>query len=175
MNRLLSWLNLAGVGLLTALCLLQWRANRTLQQTARQNAAALQQQTARQHQEWEKFAAQTREAESLRQEMSRWRDQSQASMQRLAATEGELRQLQAERQRYQTNLQAWTAAVAARDERLQQIHRSLQSLLQERDEAVKQFNELASRHNQLVQELDQARRLHSPSNAPITPGVTKGK
>lgn len=169
MNRALNWLNLAGVGLLALLCLAQWKTNLSLHQAVRQHTAALQRQTELQHQEREKFATQDRATENLRQELIRWRDLSQASAQRLASAEQELRRLQSERQRDQTNLQAWTAAVAARDERLQQNQRSLQSLLQERDDAVRQFNELAARHNQVVRELDQARQLNSPSKAPAAP------
>ena len=168
MNRFLHWFNLVGVLALAILCVLQWRANRQLNLEVNRREQLGLEQSARLEEQARTSAGQTSDLSSLRTHLARVSGELAQTADKLAAAERQLRQMAAERDQLKTSVTNWAAAVAARDERIKQTAAQLQTLARERNDAVKQFNELAIRHNQLVKDYEAIRQRLSEamSNAP---------
>lgn len=152
MNRVLQWFNLAGVLVLASLCVLQWRANRLLNLEVNRRQQQRLEQTARLEEHAKTSRGQASDLTALRSHLGRLTDELRQTTDKLAAAQREARLAQAERDQLKSNVATWAAAVAERDERLKNTTRQLATLALDRDHAVKEFNELAARHNQLVRE-----------------------
>jgi chromosome segregation ATPase len=163
MNRTLAILNLAGILLLTGLCVLQWQVNRQLnlshialeQQRGQQAAKITQQQTTIQGvtADLNDFRGRLAAAdEALAQVQAKL--QSQTAQQRDVTSERD--QLQAANQALQTALNKWTAAVAGRDEVLKKAEAQLQTLTKAHNAAIAKFNDLAKDYNSSIGEIKKA-------------------
>jgi len=161
MNRLLQWFNLIGVVALTALCVVQWRTNRTLNLELNQQQKLGEQTASRLKELARQMQGGAADLEEFRQRVAQANSALQAAEARRAALEPQLKQLRNERDQLKTSVTNWAAAVAARDDRLKQAGADLARLGSERNEAVRKFNELAVRQNQLVAELERRAKEHT--------------
>jgi uncharacterized coiled-coil DUF342 family protein len=64
----------------------------------------------------------------------------------------ERNQLAAENAQLKTDLDKWVAAVKQRDELIKQAGAEIQNLAKQRNDAIAQFNDLASKYNALVKQ-----------------------
>lgn len=166
MNRL-PYVNLLGVLALAALCVVQWQRDRRLnldvsrlEQTRIDQAGQL--------------AEQERALRNLQADLAQFKEQftqSQAELggtrQKLRAAERDARQLSTERDQLKTSTTQWAAAVADRDERLKEAGAQLRRSADDLNAAVRKFNELATNHNAVVQDLNKLRaRLAPPQPTP---------
>ncbi len=152
MNRVLQWLNLFGVAALAALCLTQWQVNRRLHLElirCEELRLELQGKLAKAEQA---SADRARDLASFRTHLARLSDEVQKSASSLDDADRQLRDAQAARDQLKSSVTNLAAAMAARDARLAEAADQLRGLLKERDDAVTRFNELAGRHNSLVEE-----------------------
>ncbi|MHB1308304.1 MAG: hypothetical protein ACYDC1_00165 [Limisphaerales bacterium] len=168
MNRFLWAFNLVGVIALTVLCVLQWRANRQVQlETIALHRAHLEQEARLSDQE-RTLGGQAEDLEQLRGQLSRTLNSLKVAESNRLTAESDLHQTLAERDQLRSGLSNWTAAVTIRDQRLQEAAAQLERLAGERDEAVREFNDLASRFNALVKDWNelQARLAKEPRPGP---------
>ncbi|MBE7499492.1 MAG: hypothetical protein HS113_04135 [Verrucomicrobiales bacterium] len=154
MNRVLTWFNLLGVLVLAVLCVVQWRANRQLNLDLIQVERHRLEQTAAAERLAETTAGQASDLADLRGHLARAAQEGRDARDQLALLERELDQSRAETDQIKSALTNWAAAVAARDDRLQQAAEQLRAAIQERNDTVTRFNELAGRYNRLVQDFD---------------------
>jgi len=143
MNRFFLVFNFLGVAALCVLCAAQWQTNSRLESTVEQLDRKRIEQTA-------KIAEQTT---TLKDDAADLNDLRQ----RLSMSESELKDAVAARDRFaaegrqlKTVLEKWMAAVAARDIALKQAGDQIQELSNERNDAVRKFNDLAGKYNALV-------------------------
>lgn len=171
MNRVLTWLNLLGVLVLAVLCVVQWRANRQLSLDLIQVERHRLEQTAAAERLAEITAGQASDLADLRGHLARAAQEGRDARDQLALLERELDQSRAETDAVKSALTNWAAAVVARDERLQQAAEQLRAAVQERNDTVTWFNELAGRYNRLVQDYDalQERLASALTNASRPP------
>jgi chromosome segregation ATPase len=155
MSRVLRWINLLGVLALTVLCAVQWHANRRIHLELNRQALSFREQSTQLETLARRASAQAGDLTELQHHLTRAVEESREAAGRLASAESSLRQTAVERDQLTSNLTNWVAAVAARDERLQQATHQANVLAQQRDDAIRRFNELAERHNQLVKEWNQ--------------------
>jgi chromosome segregation ATPase len=164
MSRWLTGLNFIGVLALAALCGVQWQANRK----ANLQAISLEQTRLAQA---EKIAEQDRVITGYKADLDEFRARVTLSEQAIKKAEDQIAalaaqrnqlaaerdQLVAERAQLKTVLDSWIVAVAARDQALKHASEQIQKLATERDAAVLKFNDLATKYNAIVKELDVAR------------------
>ena len=168
MNRFLRAFNLVGVIALTVLCVLQWRANRQVQLEMIALHRERLDQEARLSDQERTLGGQAEDLEQLRGQLSRALDALKVAESNRLTAESDLRQTLAERDQLRSALSNWAAAVSVRDERLQEAAAQLARLAGERDEAVREFNDLAGRFNALVKDWNelQARLAKEPRPGP---------
>ncbi|HOY56997.1 MAG TPA: hypothetical protein PK640_02525 [Verrucomicrobiota bacterium] len=154
MNRFLHRLNLLGVCVLALLCVGQWRVNRRLNlEWNRQEQLRLEQAASREEQAGI-IAGQAADLAALRAHLERVTGESDQAAARLAAAEEELRQAVDARARLEASVSNWAAAVTVRDERLRQAASQLETVIAERNEAVRRHNDLTERYNTLVKQIE---------------------
>ena len=158
MNRPLQVANLIGVGLLSVLCVVQWRANRQAHLNATALEKANRQLTIELSQQRDASKKLKADLEEFREKVTIFSGDAHKTERRLTELEREAHTLRAERDQLKTSLASWTEAVAARDAKLKEAAELTQKLANERNETVLKFNELAEKHNALVNDLDTARR-----------------
>jgi len=158
MSRALTWINLLGVLVLTTLCVLQWRANRSLNLDVNRLEQTRQTQSA-------KIDEQAATLRGLQSDLDRFREQlgsttlSQKDAEtKLRASERLAVQLANERDQLKESIAQWTAAVATRDARLTELASRL-------NDTVAKYNALVASHNDLVKQLNDAHesKLNSAS------------
>ncbi len=150
MNRRLQWINLAGVFALAAICAMQWAAHRRLNRDIHQLEKSRTEQRLQIETLIRSSSGQTNDLESLRAHLARMSQELRNAEAKLAVSELQARQAVLERGQLKTSVTHWAAAATARDERIRQDAVHLEKLAQERNDAVKSFNDLAERHNLLV-------------------------
>jgi chromosome segregation ATPase len=79
--------------------------------------------------------------------------------------------LLAQRDQLTAALNTWKAAVAARDAALKQAGEDIQKIADERNEAVRRFNDLADKYNAVVKEINGERA--GANAAASQPGAAK--
>lgn len=144
MNRLLQWLNFLGVLALAGLCVAQWNTNRRLNLTTADLERTRITQNA-------KIAEQSKTIRDQAADLEEFRERIRLSEAGLADAEKKSRTLQTERDELKASLTQWTAAVAQRDAVIKQAAGEIQRLSDDRNDAVKKFNELAAKYNAMVQ------------------------
>jgi len=173
MNRSLHVLNFLGVLLLAVLCAMQWRANRRsnldvldLQMTALKQSALLNERdkTIKAYMaDMDEFRGRITLAESQLKELDGKLTDMARERDALAAQK---MHLTAERDALQAALDKWAAAVADRDAEIKRAGEQLHRLMAERNQSVVKFNELATRYNALVAEVNTTRPASRPSTQP---------
>jgi chromosome segregation ATPase len=143
MNRFFLIFNFLGVAVLCVLCAAQWQTNSRLENNVERLDKTRIKQSA-------KIAEQ---ATTLKDDAADLNDLRQ----RLSMSESELKDAVAERDRFAAEgrqlkaaLDKWMAAVAARDAALRQAGDQIQRLSNERNDAVRKFNDLAEKYNALA-------------------------
>ena len=178
MSRALSGINLAGVLLLGALSLWQWRANRQA------NLQVIQLEKVRIEMEGEardlnrQLLGARNDLEGFREQVRGANESMREARQRAATLDSELQQATAERDQLKANLTGWMEAVAARDAELKRLDASAQKLATERNQAVTEFNQLATKYNEVMNELNarttQYTALVQKYSAAVKPGSGSG-
>ncbi len=154
MNRFLHRLNLLGVCVLALLCVLQWRINRRLNlEWNRQEQLRIEEAASREEQAGI-IAGQAADLAALRAHLERVTGEFEQTATRLAAAEEELRQAVDARDQLEASVSNWAAAVAVRDERLRQAASQMQTVIAERNEAVRRHNDLTERYNTLIKQIE---------------------
>lgn len=152
MNRFLQWLNLFGVAALAALCLIQWQVNRRLNLELNRCEELRLELAGRLAKEAQISADRERDLASFRTHLARLSEEVEKTASAQSTAERDLRDALAARDQLKSSFTNLVSAVAARDERLAEAATQLSALLKERDDVIMRFNELAGRHNSLVEE-----------------------
>lgn len=168
MNRGLAWLNLAGVVALAILCVVQWRENRALHLEAIRTGQRQLEQAAAWEEQARVAAGQSNDLAGLRAHLGRLTGEMQVSGEKLARGERAQRQAEAELEQLRAAVTNWAAAVAVRDDRLKEATSQWRRAIEERNHTVNEFNALAGRYNQLVQDFEELQRrlAAAMTNAP---------
>lgn len=161
MNRFLHWFNLAGVLALAVLCILQWRMNRQLNLDLNAAEKTRQQQAARLDDTEKRLKGGASDLDGFREQLTRATASLKETELKLAALDRQVKQLTNERDQLKTSVTNWAAAVAVRDGRLKQAGTDLQKLADDRNAAVLKFNEVATKQNELVKELERRTKEHN--------------
>lgn len=150
MKRTLAWMNLCGVLVLAALCVVQWQRDR------RSSMEIHGLEKARQSQH-DKIAEQENTANGLKSDLAHFKVQfkeAHADAQQARTTarkmEQENVQLTLERDQLKASVTNWAAAVAARDESLQELNERLRATSTRLNQSIVKFNELATNYNASV-------------------------
>ncbi|MFA6543937.1 MAG: hypothetical protein WCS99_05905 [Limisphaerales bacterium] len=161
MNRFLQWFNLAGVLALAVLCALQWRVNRQLNLDLNAAEKICQQQAARLDDSEKRLKGGTSDLDGFREQLTRATTSLKETEGRLAALDRQMKQLANERDQLKTSVTGWAAAVAARDAQLKQAGADLKKIADDRNATVLKFNEVATKHADLMKELDRRTKEHN--------------
>ena len=155
MNRLLQYVNLAGIAVLVALSFLQWKANREI------NLRAIDLEKTRLEQV-KKIAAQEKTIRGQAADLDDLRHRVSALDSALMESDAKVRdlttvnaRLTAEQAQLKTALDQYAAAIKQRDDTIRQANDQLQQLAQQRNDAVIKFNDLAAKYNSLVKDWNQ--------------------
>jgi len=159
MSRALTWINLLGVLVLTTLCVLQWRANRSLNLDVNRLEQTRQTQSA-------KIDEQAATLRGLQSDLDRFREQLGSTTLSQKDAETKLRtsehlavQLANERDQLKESIAQWTAAVATRDARLTEANTRITEL-------ASRLNDTVAKYNALVKQLNDARAAGAEKPAP---------
>jgi TPP-dependent trihydroxycyclohexane-1,2-dione (THcHDO) dehydratase len=139
MNRALALLNLLGVLVLTGLCVLQWRANRTLNHDVNRFEQSKLSQAAL-------LAEQASQIAGLTADLDRFRAQLAATT--LSQKEDAEKQLCLQRDQLAASSAEWTAAVAARDKRITEDNDRIRELSTQLNDTVAKYNVLVRQVNE---------------------------
>jgi chromosome segregation ATPase len=151
----LQYVNLLGVLILSALCIVQWRRDRHLNlETNRLEKIRLQNTTTLFNQE-QSIKGLNADLLQLKEQMGKIQTDLAETRQKLRTTENESRQLTAERDQLKSSITNWVHAVAARDERLKEANNEIRQLGEELNFSITKFNELATNYNATVKELNE--------------------
>jgi uncharacterized coiled-coil DUF342 family protein len=155
MNRALTWINLFGVAALAALCVLQWRTNRSLnleinalQKSGQAQASAL----AEQDKNLKGLAA---DLDGFREQVVRAHREARVTAEKLHASERLVAELTAERDQLKDSVVTWSAAVKVRDDRISEANERIRDVGRRLEDAVRKFNDLAVRYNDTVRQLNE--------------------
>ena len=157
MNRVLAYINAAGVLCLAALCVFQWRANRTLNLEAARLARAQVEQTAKLEESEKARRGCQADLEDFRERVTLASRSAQTNEQRVLQLERESHEASAERDALKASLGSWEKAIGARDEQIKLGNEQIAKLAASRDEAAARYNDLAARYNDVVKKLNEAR------------------
>ncbi|MDB5303366.1 MAG: hypothetical protein JWM97_915 [Phycisphaerales bacterium] len=157
MIRFLQFFNLVGVVALAVLCGFQWNVNRkanleliTLDGVRQSQASKIVEQAAT-------IKRYAEDIEDLRDRLSRAEASLDETTGKLTAANAEGKKLTAERDELKSSVTTWMAAVAERDAALKQSREQQEKLGKERNEAITKFNDLATKYNGIVKELNDSR------------------
>ena len=148
MNRALHIVNSIGICIVVALCVTQWHhiaginADRDRLELTRQAQAKLideQKKT---------IADQAADLDDFRKRLEMAEGQLKSLQQKLTVAESERDQLR-------EALTKWKAAVAARDATIKQASEDIESLVGQRNTAIAQFNDVATKYNELIKKMSQ--------------------
>jgi len=157
MNRWMTYLNFAGVLVLTVLCMIQWQANSQFNaQLNRANQTRID-QAAKLADEETTLNQNATDLADLRQRLSLAEADLKDVQNKLAASEQQGKDLIALRDQLKATLDKWEAAIADRDRALKQAGDQIQTLSSARNQDVAKFNDLADKYNAVVKQLNDAR------------------
>ena len=154
MSRGLQFVNFAGVVILAAVCVGQWKINRSVNLEAnRLEKTRIEQQ--------QRIEEQDKTIKGCMADLDTFREQIQTLAKSLKETEVKAAELErklaraeADREQLKENVAKWTEAVQLRDEELAKARNQIQKLAEDRNGAVQKFNELAEKYNSVVQDLN---------------------
>lgn len=158
MNRCIQILNLIGVLVLASLCVFQWQINRNLNIETNHLEKIRQEQTSLLAERDKTIKGQTTDLDTFRTQLERTLAELKEAEGKNTAHERQLAQLVQDNEALKTSIAEWTAAVRARDERLREGNERITAFAARTDEAVRKFNQLASDYNDVVRQLNEARK-----------------
>jgi chromosome segregation ATPase len=147
MMRIILGSNLAGVLVLAVLCAVQWKSDSDLSHEADRLRQLSADQSAKIDDQEKSLKQDAADLDDLRQRLAVSEDALKDAKDKLTAATAERDQLKAA-------VDKWTAAVATRDDALKQANAQVQKLSADRDDAVKKFNDLADKYNDVVKQLN---------------------
>jgi len=157
MKRRLELVNLVGVLALALLCVVQWRNNRALNlEISRLQKAGIERASKLADHE-KTIAGQNADLDTFRAQLIERNDTLKTNDAELANLRQETQQLRSESEQLKNSIKTWSAAVHERDTRLKEASSELQRLANERDTTIQKFNDLATKHNAIVADLNEAR------------------
>ncbi len=148
--KILPWVNFAGVLLLGAFCVAQWRQNRELNLEINALERHSQQQSARLQERESDLQGTRSDLAELKGRLDRAASAAGEAQHALNAAHSELRRVGAERDELRGGLTNWMAAVRARDDSLLKATDEVNRLAAGLNRQIVAYNELASNHNALV-------------------------
>ena len=161
MSRVLNLFNFLGVAALAVLLAAQWRVNSRLNAKAdeldrdrqqRGQKIADQDKTIKANaSDMEELHTRLEHAEAATKDVQSKLNGANDQIAKLAA---ENKLIESQRDQLKDALDKWRNAVNDRDQALKESSDRLQKLATERDDAVKRFNDLATRYNETVKELN---------------------
>jgi chromosome segregation ATPase len=147
MMRIFSSANLAGVLILAIVCAVQWKSDSDLSHEVDRLQQLSADQSAKIDDQDKSLKQDAADLDDLRQRLA-------ASQDALKDTQDKLTAATAERDQLKAAVDKWTAAVASRDDAIKQANAQIQKLSADRDDAVKKFNDLADKYNDVVKQLN---------------------
>ena len=156
MNRALTIVNFIGVLALAGLCVVQWRANDRLGLRGDDLERTRQEQAARIVEQEKTLKGNAADLDDFRRKLEHAEADAKDAQRKLALADARMKQMEADRDRNKAALEKWVAAVSQRDQALRRIDQQFQATDAKRVEAVKKFNDLASKYDTVVKELNAA-------------------
>lgn len=147
MMRIITGSNLVGVLILAVLCAVQWKSDSDLNHEVDRLRQLSADQSAKIDDQDKSLKQDAADLDDLRQRLA-------ASQDALKDTQVKLTATTAERDQLKTAVDKWTTAVATRDDAIKQANAQIQKLSTDRDDAVKKFNDLADKYNDVVKQLN---------------------
>jgi chromosome segregation ATPase len=154
MSRGLQIVNLAGVLILAAVCVGQWKINRTVNLEANRLERTRIEQQARIEEQEKTIKGCMTDLDAFREQIQTLSKSLKESGTKSAELESKLAHADADREQLKESLAKWTEAVKLRDEELTKARDQIQKLADDRNAAVQKFNELAEKYNSVVQDLN---------------------
>ena len=161
MNRALHYFNLFGVAVLAVVCVMQWRINRELNLRTVQLEKEGLADRARIEDQDRQLKGHAADLDSFREHVQRARTELQTAESNLVMSRRELERASSEREGLKQSIASWSKAVAERDEQIKHASDLLQKLGTERNEVVGKFNDLAKKHNRVVEVLNERTREYN--------------
>jgi 5-bromo-4-chloroindolyl phosphate hydrolysis protein len=169
MNRCIQILNFVGVLVLVGLCALQWTNNRTLNLETNRLEQIRQEQAARLAEQEKTIKGQGADLDTFRAQLEHTHSALKAAERKNAVQEQKLQRFVQENETLKTSVAEWSAAVHARDERLREANDRINAFAARADAAVRKFNQLATDHNDVVRQLNEARTQSSAKTTQAPP------
>ena len=154
MSRMLQVLNLAGVVVLAAVCVGQWKINRSVNLEANRLEKTRLEQSGRIEEQEKTIQGCMADLDAFREQIQTLSRTLKESETRSSDLEGKLARAEDDREQLKASLAKWTEAVRLRDEELGKAREQIEMLVSDRNAAVERFNELAERYNSSVEELN---------------------
>ena len=154
MSRGLQMVNLAGVLILAAVCVGQWKINRSVNLEANRLEKTRIEQQARIEEQEKTIKGCMADLDTFREQIQTLSKSLKESGAKAAGLESRLAHADADREQLKDSLAKWTEAVKLRDEELTKARDQIQKLADDRNGAVQKFNELAEKYNSVVQDLN---------------------
>jgi len=154
MTRGLQMVNLAGVLILVAVCVGQWKINRAVNLEANRLEKTRIEQQARLEEQEKTIKGCMADLDTFREQIQALSKSLKESGAKAAELESKLAHADADREQLKDSIAKWTEAVKLRDEELTKARDQIQKLADDRNAAVQKFNELAEKYNSVVQDLN---------------------
>ena len=169
----LACLNLLGALALAVLCVAQWQRDRRLNLEINRLEKIHFEQAAGMTEQETIIRGTTADFAQFKEQFARAQTDLVEARQKLHAAERDTRQLAAERDQLKTSVTNWATAVTARDERLKDAGVQIRRLTDELNASIRKFNDLATSHNAVVQDLNDLRARLSKPGAALQPEQTR--
>ena len=143
MNRVLQTANFLGLCAVAILCAIQWQSIARIDVDRDRLELVRQSQAKQIDQQAKTISDQASDLEDFRKRLTLAEDQ-------LKDLQQKLNDAIAERDQLREALPKWKAAVASRDAAIKKASMEIESLANQRDSAIAQFNDVAVKYNNLV-------------------------
>lgn len=167
MNRFLAIFNFLGICFLIVLIALQWSANRREHQQITALQSTNQIQSAQIADQSRTIRGQLADLDDFRHRLEQANSDLSQTQQKLAAMTAQRDRLKtqnitliAEAAHLQVILKQWAAAVSARDALIQKASAEIESLGQQRNDAILRFNALVAKYNALAKQFQSTNAGH---------------
>ena len=167
MNRFLQWTNLAGVLVLCAVCIAQWRSSRALNLEINALEKQRIEHTGQLAEQDRTLKRQAADLEEFRDQLSRASTELQTARTRSRDLERELGHARSEAEQLKASVAEWAEAVRLRDDRIQEANARITEAADQLKDSVTKYNALASDYNEVVgkyNDLIEQAAAPSPSN-----------
>lgn len=154
MIRKLQVINLAGVLILTAVCIGQWQMNRTVNLEANRLEKARIEQGQRIEEKDKTISGCQADLNSFREQIANLSKSLHQSEGKATELDAKLARAELDREQLKEGVAKWTEAVQSRDAELSKAREQIEKLASDRNTTVERFNELAEKYNGVVQDLN---------------------